>query len=271
MSQSQHAEMYHRSYTQSQIPSKVPSSAAMLRELLFSTLLPALGLASFDCRPPGPILPRPTSLSSHPTFAAATSDLERVLQQATSGDINAGWAVENTSFSIGLVSLGQENKGVPVWEYHHLASNTVDGTKEASRDSQYLIGSISKVISDYMLLMSGLSLDDPVTKHIPALRNNGSRVEWDVITLRHLASGLAGVPQYCEFSPKPLASCDIVEERRRHALTRGCLDGFFEIYTLKEYYESLGFPHLEDSDYEVCGVVGLNAPCTDQGMLTSSL
>jgi hypothetical protein len=68
--------------------------------------------------------------------------------------------VENTSFSIGLVSLDQMDKAIPAWEYHHLAPSNTDGTKVLTRDSQYLLGSIS---------------------------------------LRHLASQLADIPPNCKY------------------------------------------------------------------------
>ncbi|KAH7230871.1 beta-lactamase/transpeptidase-like protein [Fusarium solani] len=216
----------------------------MLRKTLIAATLPGLALASFDCRPPGPIVPRPTDIASHPAFALASSELNKVLQLATSREIEAGWPVDDTSFSVGIISWDQPDKAVPVWEYHYLAPNTVNGTKEVTRDSQYLIGSVSKVISDYILLRSGLSLDDPITKYIPVLKNNSSVIDWDTITLRHLASGLAGIPQYY---------------------------GGFEFYFLKEYYESLGFPQLEDDDYEPCGVIGLNEPCSEQQLFGALL
>lgn len=35
----------------------------------------------------------------------------------------------------------------------------------------------------------------------------------------------------------------------------------FEWYFMKDMYEKLGFPHLEDGDYPDCGVTGLNEAC----------
>lgn len=170
---------------------------ALKMKLVIIAFTATLAFASFDCRPPGAIVPRPTNIESHPALVSATAKLANSLRQATSGEIDAGWVVENTSFSIGFVSRYQPNKTVPAWEYHHLASNTVNGTKELTRNSQYLIGSVTKVISDYILLKSGLPLDDPVTKYIPKLRGP-SRIDWDSITLRQLGSGLSGVTQFCE-------------------------------------------------------------------------
>lgn len=44
-------------------------------------------------------------------------------------------------------------------------------------------------------------------------------------------------------------------------------DGFSEFYFLKDYFEVLGLPHLEASDYADCSIIGLNAECTTQQFL----
>ena len=174
-----------------------------LQKVLVAPALAALATASpstpdfsFDCRPPGPIVPKATSLANHPAFQTATAQLTRQLQLATNKSIKAGWAVDNTSFSIGVISL---DSATPIWEYHHLAPNNVRGTKNISRDSEYLIGSISKVITDYLMLKSGVNPDDPITKYIPKLDNSTSLIKWKEITLRHLADQLAGIPPNCKY------------------------------------------------------------------------
>jgi CubicO group peptidase (beta-lactamase class C family) len=171
-------------------------------------LLQATALA-LECHPQGPILPRPRNLARSASFQAALVNLTRTLDAAVTGEIRAGWAISNVSLSIGLVSLDQNDASMPAWEYHHLASGNVNGTKVLDRHSQYLIGSISKVVSDAVLLRSGVTIDDPITKHIPSLDNASSLISWDNITLRALASQLSGIPPNCEPSripphPQPL-------------------------------------------------------------------
>jgi actin-related protein 6 len=167
---------------------------------MLAAALPLSVHGLFDCRPAGPIVPRPTGLASNPAFLSAASDLTEILQNAVSGEIEAGWPVENTSFSVGFITRDQEDKKVPVWEYHFLAPNNVRGTKNITRNSQYNINSITKVISDYILLRSGVPLDDPVTKYIPELATNSTQFDWDAITLRHLGSSLAGIPPSCKWN-----------------------------------------------------------------------
>jgi CubicO group peptidase (beta-lactamase class C family) len=175
-------------------------SHALLSSLLglFSTVQGAL-----ECRPEGPVVPRPGKLDESPRFQEATANFTATLERALRGNITAGWPVENVSFSIAVVSVDQEDPAVPIWEYHHLAAKAVNGTKTVDRDSQYLIGSISKVISDILLKKSGLDIDQPVTKWLPGLAANSSHITWNEITLRALASSLSGAPPNCETQSFP--------------------------------------------------------------------
>jgi len=161
--------------------------------------------AILACRPEGPVVPAPRNLSHSSLLKRVGADLTAVLDKAAKGEIKAGWPVENVSFSLGLVSLGQEDPGVPIWEHHHLASANVNGTKKADRNSQYLIGSVSKVISDAIVLKSGIELDDPITKWVPQLKNDSSLVPWNNITIRALMTHLAGIPPNCTW-PLPVAA-----------------------------------------------------------------
>jgi CubicO group peptidase (beta-lactamase class C family) len=169
----------------------------MLVSLLVS-LGAVVGVAGLECRPNGPIFPRP-DLSRSKTFKAAAAELSSVLNKAINGTIRAGWDLSKTSFSVGLVSRFQEQPAVPVWEYHHLAEDTILGTDDLTRNSQYQIGSISKAITDAVLIRSGLNLDDPITKWLPGLGGSPSLIRWESITLRQLASHLAGIPPNREF------------------------------------------------------------------------
>ena len=179
----------------------------MKSRTLLPTILSSLSIATADltCRPEGPVVPRPVGLADSKSFSDAASKLASSLDKAVAGDIKAGWAVENTTFSLALVSIDQVDPGLPLWEYHHLGEANVNGTKELNRDTQYLIGSVSKAFSDLALLKSGLNLDDPITKFFPELRNCSSPINWQAISLRSLGNHLAGVPSNCKHpSPSPV-------------------------------------------------------------------
>ena len=169
----------------------------LIQNVVLVLALPSFIQATLDCRPPGPVVPRPHNVSHQSLFMRATEYLTNALKEAIDGKIEAGWPVENTSFSIGIVTLDQPEKAIPAWEYHYLAQNNVNGTQNLTRDSQYLIGSISKVLSDYILLRSGVDPDAPVSQYLPKL-NNTSKIHWKDVTLRQLGSHLAGIPANCK-------------------------------------------------------------------------
>lgn len=171
---------------------------------LRSLVLPALASAALTCRPEGPVLPKPrlASLGASKLLAEAAANLTATLDDALSGAIVAGWDTRNVSFSLAFVSADQHASseeggkgGVPLWEYHHLAEANERGTKEVGRDSRYLIGSVSKLVSDHVLLRSGVDARRPVTDWLPALR--GSGFGWEGVSLEMLASHLAGAPTNC--------------------------------------------------------------------------
>ncbi|KAL2812086.1 beta-lactamase/transpeptidase-like protein [Aspergillus granulosus] len=197
------------------------------------------------CPPDGPLLPRPTDLANSKYIQDAAKNLTAMLDSAISGEIEAGWVVENVSFSLALVSpygpSGTEDNVTPFWEYHHRAKNSEQGATEVNGDTQYLIGSVSKIFSDLVLLKSGVDLQAPVTDFLPQLRSPRSKIRWEEITLETLADHLAGIPP----------------------------NMFYEFYFLNSFHESLGFPPLEDSEYPRCGVWGLNADCTREEMIES--
>lgn len=156
------------------------------------------------CPPGGPLLPRPTDLSRSQIVQDATADLGRALDSAIDGKIKAGFPVDNTSFSIALVSpydqVARDEDSSFIWTYHHLGKNNVNGTKDLDNDSQYLIGSISKVFTDLLLLKSDVDLSDPITKYLPDLAKEGSPIQWNNITLSALSNHLAGIPSILRMS-----------------------------------------------------------------------
>lgn len=154
---------------------------------------------ALECRPEGQIVPPPRNLKQSDTFQKALANLTATLDSAFKGEIRSSLDAQNVSLSIALVGLDQTDASTPLWEYHHLGSGNVNGTKSLDRHSQYLVGSVSKVITDAVLLRSGVNMDDPVTKYLPSLANNTSRIDWKSISLRALGGQLAGIPANCTF------------------------------------------------------------------------
>ncbi|KAL2264504.1 hypothetical protein VTJ83DRAFT_7014 [Remersonia thermophila] len=208
--------------------------------LLF--LLPVV--LGIECRPEGVIFPRPRGLNQSEVFRYALANLTKTLDSAFNGNIRVSWDIQNVSLSIAVVGLEQEDPSGPLWEYHHLAPANVDGTRSLDKHSQYMIGSISKVITNAVALRSGVNLDDPITKYLPELNSDESLIDWNSITLRALGGQLAGIPPNY---------------------------GFSEYHYLRTWFEALGFPPLNNSAYPECGVIGLNTECTRQQFIAGML
>ncbi|KAJ5602730.1 hypothetical protein N7537_005686 [Penicillium hordei] len=205
------------------------------------TLLPSWT----GCPVNGPLLPRPTDLGNSQIIQNATAKLAHALDLSIRGERKAGFQVDNTSFSLALVSpytpdSDQTGEDI-IWSYHHLGKNNVQGTNDLGDDSQYMIGSISKVFSDLILLQSDLDLNDPITQYLPELEREGTPIQWSNITLSALSNHLAGIPSN--------------------------LPSSFEWYSLRSYFEQFGFPVLENGSYPICGVSGLSKACNEQQII----
>jgi actin-related protein 6 len=143
-------------------------------------------------------MPAPSSLSTSPVFTMATTNLTKSYDKLINNGFHIDWPHENVSFSVAVVSMYQEKPDTPIWEYHHLADANTEGTKTLDRNSQWLIGSITKVFTDYLMLKSGIDIDRSVVEYLPELVNASSLNRWDDITLRMLGSHLAGVTADCK-------------------------------------------------------------------------
>jgi CubicO group peptidase (beta-lactamase class C family) len=151
------------------------------------------------CPPSGPWLPEPTALGRFHSFSSATENLERQIKGALKGEIEAGWPVANASFSISVVSSDDLVDGRPLWEYHHLAEANINGTKQVDGDSQYLIGSVSKLISELVFLKAGIDMDEKITEFLPELEDDSSFIKWNQISLNSLATHLSGIAPNCKY------------------------------------------------------------------------
>jgi CubicO group peptidase (beta-lactamase class C family) len=165
------------------------------RIALFLLIPVALAL---ECRPEGLILPRPRYLGQSLTFRSALDSLTATLDAAFNGEIHTSWDTRNVSLSMAVVGLDQIQASTPLREYHRLAPGNVNGTKSLDRDSQYLIGSVSKVLTDAILIKIGVNMDDAVTRYLPTLDNKASLIDWPNISLRALGGQLAGIPPNCK-------------------------------------------------------------------------
>ncbi|KAF2111092.1 beta-lactamase/transpeptidase-like protein [Lophiotrema nucula] len=213
---------------------------SLFKFFVFLTFTAVISASSYaGCPPDGPLLPRPKDLANSAFVQNATQQLQTSIDQALTGQIRAGWSVENTSFSIGLMSADDPSNR-PIWEYHYRGSGNANGTETIDGDTQYLIGSISKLVSDLLVLRTGIDLDASITEYLPQLSNSSSIVHWENVTLASLADHLSGIPPNY---------------------------GFSEFCFLTPLLEELGFPPISPDDLADCGITGLNGPCSQQQLL----
>lgn len=141
-----------------------------------------------------------------------------------------------TSFSVNLFSTHEDT---PILTYHHdapLLANPSIGVSNVDSNTIYRIGSISKLLSVYIYLVSvgDVSYNDPITKYIPEFaeyaRQNPVKQAtldtWDFnsMTVGSLAGQLSGLP-------------------------RETVGGFFELDQL----EQLGLPMVPEPPPDIIG------------------
>ncbi|KAH9210692.1 putative beta-lactamase [Leptodontidium sp. 2 PMI_412] len=189
-------------------------------------VLPLAIQAKSNCPLLGPDFPAPKNLSSSPSFQAAIANLTQLLSQAqTSGNTSYGpFDAVNTSYSLELFSI---HESAPLFTSHYGAPSLAKakyGVKTVDSNSQYRIGSVTKLMTVYTALInSGFGhFNEPITKFIPELQQAAQALNassnpldhpsWDEITLGELASQQSGIGRdYAAFgelgSPlRPLAS-----------------------------------------------------------------
>lgn len=199
-----------------------------MRFFLAALTLP-LALAS-PCPFSGtPVLLPPRHLAQDRNLRHSLNRLTATLDSAVAGTINPGFRGNDTSFSIILTDASET-----LWEYHHTATATVQGTKKVDSNSQFRIASITKMLTDLLLLRLGLDLDEKITTYLPLLAGGKKkgRLEWEAVTLRDLGSHMSGVEEQYGYPE------DYSESTRK-------------------FWTGLGLPALPREDYPICDVTGM--------------
>lgn len=171
-----------------------------------------LSLAVNYCPPLGPVYAVPQNLSANDsvrqTAQNVSATLENLLKKG--GNASPGFDPNTTSFSVNLFSVHESDS---IFQYHFTASTlNASSTKIIDQDSVYRIGSITKLVTVFGLLLEGerVHFDDPVTKYVPELAaiaeaqrtkredDEVATAEWSQITVGALAGHLAGIGRTCE-------------------------------------------------------------------------
>lgn len=160
----------------------------------------------------GPRFAPPTQLADNDSLVAAgwknlSSNLDAYLQGKREGvpeSLLTG--LENLTFSLGMFSIHDPN--AESLQYHYTSEEvaTGKGVKKVDGNSIYRLASISKLFSVYaaMLVFSEEQWNQPITDFVPNLSKatfNKSttdpvhHIRWEDVTLRALASQIAGIPR----------------------------------------------------------------------------
>jgi Beta-lactamase len=158
------------------------------------------GYASSDCPLLGPDMPVPTALSSNSYFQQATKSFPQALSNGTYGNIN----LSNVTFSVSVFSAIDKKTLYSLYNTAESVKSAPTGVKNVDGDSVYRLGSISKLLTIYAILMElgDGHWNDPITRYVPELKQAQSNysassaidsVQWEEVTLGELASHMAGI------------------------------------------------------------------------------
>ncbi|KAF2731271.1 beta-lactamase/transpeptidase-like protein, partial [Polyplosphaeria fusca] len=174
-----------------------------MRRALCTLLLLPIAAAVF-CPIYGPAFPAPSSLAQSSTFRLALKNLTSTLDAAfASGNSSLGPVETTSANAIQVFSLNDDES--PLYEYYRSGSIlSPAGVQKVDGDSVMRIGSISKLITVYMVLaeLGDKAWDFKITEVVPELKNWNRteweenplyHVNWDEITLGSLAGHLSGI------------------------------------------------------------------------------
>jgi hypothetical protein len=171
---------------------KMGYSAQKVLAATFAAQASAVGL----CPIPGAVFPAPQNLSASATFREAQANITSVLNVAfRTGNSSRGPIVDSDTYALQVFTASEEN----VFEYYHRGSGLVESVGEVNGDSIYLIASVTKMLTVYVLLLeAGYEVfSDSITKYLPELAGVGT---WDQTTVGAIAGQTGGVVADREYS-----------------------------------------------------------------------
>ncbi|KAE9989176.1 hypothetical protein EG328_000108 [Venturia inaequalis] len=159
----------------------------------------------------GPRFSPPTHFTGDSLVAASWknlgSNLDAYLQgnrQGVESSLLEG--LENLTFSLGMFSV--HDPAAETLQYHYTSKEVANGkgAKEVDGNSIYRVASVSKLFSVYagMLVFSDEQWNQPITDFVPRLSKSTldkittdsiHYIQWEDVTLRALASQIAGIPR----------------------------------------------------------------------------
>ena len=142
----------------------------------------------------GPVFPAAKSLDSDTGFESLLDKFRAELDNAfKTGQNEKGSFNPNDTYSIQIFSASAEG---PLFDYHHRGTNLVN-SGPIDGNSVYRIGSATKLISVYLLLLAAGDeiFNAPITRYLPELKG---KAPYDDITVGALAAHLGGLAADCK-------------------------------------------------------------------------
>ncbi len=182
----------------------------MKPSLSVAAFLPSIAVAA-DQLVLGPVFEAPSNVSNELYIQKAvtnfTDSLNHVLR---TGKTPFGADIDGNNSAVSVTVLqGEETR--PLLDYHYTPANlnmSAGSVANVSASSMYRIGSVSKLLTMYTILVNNGSqvYNSPVTGFVPELREASSKnssnvdaVQWDQVTVGALASHLSGMGRDCMF------------------------------------------------------------------------
>lgn len=152
---------------------------------------------------------KPVNLINDPTIKAAIKNTTAVILDALATGLLDN---QTTAFSLTAFSTSDEDS-IPFYTFHQtppILAEAPIGVKNVTSDTVYRLGSLSKVMTVYTLLVADgfKHFQDPISTFIPALLKGNTNQDassdpitstnWEEITLQALASHMGGIGVECE-------------------------------------------------------------------------
>lgn len=158
----------------------------------------------YPCPFLGPSYFKPASLAGDPTVKGALDNITATIEAGLTSGL-----LENQSTAISLAAFStSDDEAAPFYSFHWTPPSLAEiglGVENITGDSVYRIGSVSKVLTVYTLLVANgfKQWQSPITDFVPELRMNDASNElidtpvWEDVTLESLASHLGGIGVEC--------------------------------------------------------------------------
>lgn len=186
----------------------------MRRSMAPFSLLSLLPFTSaINCPLSGAVFPPPPHLTNSSTLDSALHNLTSLINDGFStGNSTHGPVDPSGANAVQIFSLDSDTA---LFEYYHDGTtlSNVSGVQKVDGDSIFRIGSVSKLVSVYMLLVEigDGYWDTKITDIIPELqgrkgadKDETNFVTWEDITLGALAGQVAGLPRDCKSGRLPI-------------------------------------------------------------------